>query len=276
MSPSLKAIKTKFRNSFRMDAKKPIRTDKNASFMSAGLDLNESSDVKSFTSSSSGSSKDLQRKKVFDSICSRLESMPNDGRVNGTEITNLIGKIRQQQEMRKSIENALRICRTTSEFHNSRELIEAEQLMLMSNLKECSALEKLVLLWQSDNDQTIDQTVSEQEKRLGEGVLTIKYLEFELNNDAIFDTHYNFFYVCVCTHNGQVAVTEAKERNGNRIAFKNLKIQFTNLMADFEIRVEIYALRLRKNAPIEKVRGIFSVHKIECVSIEFCFYVYFA
>lgn len=256
MSPSLKAIKSKFRNSFRMDSKKSVR-DKNDSFMTAGLDFNESSEVKSFTSASSGSSKDIQRKKVFDSICNRLESIPVDGRTHAIEMKNLIGKIRQQQQMRQSIENALKICRTTSEFHNSRELIEAEQLMLMSNLKECSALEKLVTLWQSDNDEMIE-AISEHENGWGEGVFTIKYLEFELNIDAIFDTHYNFFYVCVCSHNGHVEFTEAKERNGNRIAFKNLQIQFVNLMADFEIRVEIYALRLRKNAPIEKVNTSFT------------------
>lgn len=252
MSPSLKAIKTKFRNSFRMDVKKSMR-DKNESFMTAGPDLNESSEVKSFTSSSSGSSNaDLKRRKVFESICNRLESMPTDELSNGAEMKILIGKIRQQQEMRKSIEQALKICRSNSQFHNSRELVEAEELMLMSNLKECSALEKLVTLWQSD-DKIIDNTANETENDFGNGSLSIKYLEFELNIDAIFDTHYNFFYVCVCSHNGQVEFTDAKERKGNRIAFNNLKIQFTNLMADFEIRVEIYALRLRKNAPIENV-----------------------
>lgn len=253
MSPSLKAIKTKFRNSFRMDVKKPIR-DKNESFMTAGPDLNESSEAKSFTSSSSGSSMDLQRKRVFESICNRLESMPNDELSNGAEMNILIGKIRQQQEMRKSIENALKVCRTNSQFHNSRELVEAEQLMLMSNLKECSALEKLVTLWQSD-DKLIERKKhrNESENDLGNGILTIKYLEFELNIDAIFDTHYNFFYVCVCSHNGHTEFSDAKERKGNRIAFNNLKIQFTELMANFEVRIEIYALRLRKNAPIENV-----------------------
>lgn len=235
-----------------MDAKKSASRDKNESFLTARPDLNESSEIKSFTSSSSssGSNSDLQRKKVFESICSRLDSIPNNEFSNGAEMKILCEKIRQQQEMRKSIQNALNVCRTNAEFHNSRELVEAEQLLLMSNLKECSALEKLVKLWHTD-DKMAD-TINEHE--LGEGVLSIKYLEFELNIDAIFDTHYNFFYVCVCTHNGQVKFTDAKERNGNRIVFNNLKIQFANLQADFEIRIEIYALRLRKNAPIEKVR----------------------
>lgn len=159
----------------------------------------------------------------------------------------LIERIRQQQEMRKSILNALEVCRTNSEFHNSRELVEAEQLMLMSSLKECSALEKLIEMWQSDGEAI------EMVQDLGEGVLTIKYMEFELKVDTIFDTHFNYFYVCVCSYRDQVEFTDAKERTENRIVFNNLKIQFHDLKADFEIRVEIYALRLRKNAPTEKV-----------------------
>lgn len=251
MSPSLKAIKTKFRNSFRMDSKKPIKND--SSFLTDGVGSDETSDVKSFTSSSSGgSSADLQRKNLFESICSRLETMPSDSLANATQMKGLIARIRQQQEMRKSIQNALEVCRTNSEFHNSRELVEAEQLMLMSSLKECSALEKLISLWQCDGETV--KTINE----MGEGVLTIKYLEFELKVDSIFDTHFNYFYICVCSHRDQVEFTDAKERTDNRIVFNNLKMQFHGLTADFEIRVEIYALRLRKNAPSEKVNDTYS------------------
>lgn len=248
MSPTLKSLKTKFRNSFRIDSR---RRDKNESFVTTdgnGLGLDETGEAKSFTSISSGSSADLQRKKLFESICSRLETMPNDSLPQAPEMKHMIERIRQQQEMRKSIQSALEVCRTNGQFHNSRELVEAEQLMLMSSLKECSALEKLIALWQNDSE-TSDTLVDE----LGEGVLTIKYLEFELKVDTIFDTHFNYFYVCVCSYRDQVEFTESKERSDNRIVFNNLKMQFTNLTADFEIRVEIYALRLRKNPPPEKV-----------------------
>lgn len=248
MSPSLRAIKSKFRNSFRMDGKKS--TAKNDSFATDAMGSDETSDVKSCASTSSGSSADIQRKKLFESICSRFETMPNESLAHGAQMKGLIERIRQQQEMRKSILNALEVCRTNSEFHNSRELVEAEQLMLMSSLKECSALEKLIELWQNDS-KTVEKMDS-----LGEGVLTIKYLEFELKVDSIFDTHFNYFYVCVCSYRDQVEFTDAKERTDNRIVFNNLKMQFHDLTADFEIRVEIYALRLRKNAPTEKVDHI--------------------
>lgn len=255
MSPSLKSIKSRFRNSFRMDSKKSIKND---SFATDAFASDETTELKSCTSSSSGSSADVQRKKLFESICSRFESMPSESLANGLQMKGLIERIRQQQEMRKSIQSALAVCRTNGEFHNSRELVEAEQLMLMSSLKECLALEKLITLWQSDH-----VTVTKANE-LGEGVLTIKYLEFELKVDSIFDTHFNYFYVCVCSYCDQVEFTDSKERTNNRIVFNNLKMQFHDLAADFEIRVEIYALRLRKNPPTEKVtKKTFSI----CFSI---------
>lgn len=245
MSPSLKALKSKFRNSFRTDFKKPIRSA-NESFASAAIASDETSEVRSCISTFSGSCADAERKKLFESICSRLESLPDGSVANASQLKYLIDRIRQQQEMRKSIRSALEVCRTNGEFHNSRELVEAEQLMLMSCLKECSALEKLICLWQSNGAMECDSD-------LGEGNLTIKYLEFELKFDSIFDTHFNYFYVCVCSYRDQVEFSESKERKDNRIVFNNLKMQFSGLSADFEIRVEIYALRLRKNPPTEKV-----------------------
>lgn len=228
----------------------------NDSFATDRTGSDEMSEAKSCASSSlSGSSADLQRKTLFESICSRFETMPNESLANVAQMKGLIERIRQQQEMRKSILNALEVCRTNSQFHNSRELVEAEQLMLMLNLKECSALEKLIEMWQNDG------ATVEKVNELGEGVLKIKYMEFELNADKIFDTHFNYFYVCVCSYIDQVEFSDSKERIDNRIVFNNLKIQFHDLKADFEIRVEIYALRLRKNASTEKVLQNFKFKK---------------
>lgn len=252
MSPSLKSIKTKFRNSFRMERKRILQ--KSDSFATDRTGSDEMSEVKSCaSSSSSGSSADLQRKKLFESICGRFETMPNESLANAARMRGLIERIRQQQEMRQSILNALEVCRTNTQFHNSRELVEAEQLMLMSSLKECSALEKLIELWQN-GVETVERV-----NELGEGVLTIKYMEFELKADKIFDTHFNYFYVCVCSYIDQVEFSDSKERTDNRIVFNNLKMRFHDLTADFEIRVEIYALRLRKNASTEKVLQNFKV-----------------
>lgn len=250
MSPNLKFLTSKLRSSFRMDSKKS--TLNKSDRLTNCYPINEYSskasadDTSSQASSTSSgySAIDSKRKKLFESISHRIEIMPNSMK-NHERFNRMIENIRVQQNMRQSIEQALQMCRSTDEFHNSRELVEAEQLMLMSCLKECSALEELIMLWQNNG---IDDADIRAEHELGIGTLTIKYLEFELTVDSIYDTHFNYFYLCVCTYRDQVEVTMAKERQpNNRITFSNLKMQFYNLTPDFKIRIEVYALRLRKN-----------------------------
>lgn len=250
MSPNLKLLKSKLRSSFRMDSKKSTLNKSDRlndcypinEFNSKGSGDETSSQVS--TASSGYSAIDLKRKKLFESIYNQIEMMPNSMK-NHERFNQMIENIRIQQNMRRSVEQALQMCRSTDEFHNSRELVEAEQLMLMSCLKECSALEELIMLWQNTGT---DYENIRAEHELGIGTLTIKYLEFELKVDSIYDTHFNYFYLCVCTYRDQVEVTMAKERQpNNRIMFSNLKMQFYNLTPDFAIRIEVYALRLRKN-----------------------------
>lgn len=253
MSPNLKFLKSKLRSSFRMDSKKPTLSKPNRPNDCYPIDEynsrasgagDDTSSQASSTTSSGYSAIDSKRKKLFESICNQIEMMPISMK-NHERFNQMIANIRLQQNMRQSIEQALQMCRSTDEFHNSRELVEAEQLMLMSCLKECSALEELIMVWQNNG---IDDDHIRAEHELGIGTLTIKYLEFELKIDSIYDTHFNYFYLCVCTYRDHVEVTMAKERQpNNRIMFSNLKMQFYNLTPDFEIRIEVYALRLRKN-----------------------------
>lgn len=250
LSPNFKFLKNRFRNSLRMDKKKSPM-DQSTKFEdcigNVSLEATDLCEAKSYSSSSNGHpAGDVQRNKLFESIASQIESMPSE-MTKGTQLRHLIDKIRQHQEMRKPLQNALEVCRSTNEFHNSRELVEAEELMLISRLKEYSTLEELIALWQNG------RATAEEMQEMGNGTLTIKYLEFELKVDSIYDAHFNYFYLCVCSYRDQVEATVAKERSNNRIIFNNLKMPFFNLTADFEIRVEIYALRLRKNARKEKV-----------------------
>lgn len=244
MSPNLKFLRNKLRSSLRIDSKKMNKSDKYDDCYPIDECRSKGSDTTSTCTTVSSSSTDSRRRQLFESICNQIEMMPKT--VTNAKFLQLIETIRQQQRMRQPIQNALDMCRSTNEFHNSRELIEAEQLMLMSCLKECSALEELIMQWQCNDN--------ELQTEFGIGTLTIKYLEFELKVDSIFDAHFNYFYLCVCTHRDQVEVTLAKERqSNNRIIFSNLKMQFHDLTADFKIRVEIYALRLRKNVRKDKV-----------------------
>lgn len=263
MSPNLKFLKSKLRSSFRMDSKKS--TPNKSKRLNDCYPINEYSSKASVDDTSSQASTvssgynaiDSKCKKLFESICNQIEMNPNSMKIH-KRFNQMIENIRLQQNMRQSIKHALQMCRSTDEFYNSRELVEAEQLMLMSCLKECSALEELIMMWQT-NDHANDENIR-VEHELGIGTLMIKYLEFELKIDSIYDTHFNYFYLCVCIYRDQVEVTMAKERQpNNRIAFSNLKMQFYNLTPDFEIRIEIYALRLRKNVQKDTV-SILSFH----------------
>lgn len=248
MSPKLKLLKSKIRKSFRLDGDKSAhdKTIYEDCYEDDGIDVH-SINSKSSHSSGSKSITDVKRQQMFESICRQIKNVPKD-RINMVEIEHLIDVIRKQQCARNQVQSALDVCRSTDEFHNSRELIEAEQLMLMTCLKECSALEQLIALWQNGCEHSDAKAIS-----LGTGTFTIKYLEFRLTNDSIFDAHFNYFYLCVCTYQDQVVFTMAKERASNSIIFNDIRLQFTNLMADFRIRVEVFALRLRKLARKDKV-----------------------
>lgn len=248
MSPKLKYLKSKLRKSLRLDADKSSR-DKTIfedCYEANGID-GQSINSKSSYSSVGQSVADAKRLEVFESICRQIKSMPKD-RIDVTQIERLIDVIRQQQTVRVQVQTALDVCRSTDEFHNSRELIEAEQLMLMTCLKECAALEQLITLWQNECKPSREDSCA-----FGSGTLTIKHLEFRLTNDSIFDTHFTYYYLCVCTYRDQVAFTMAKERTNNSIVFNNIRLQFANLTADFQIRVEVFSLRLRKLARTDKV-----------------------
>lgn len=246
----MKYLRSKLRKSFRMDGDKSAR-DK--TIFEDCYEENDS-DAHSTNSKTSYSSvglsiADTKRQQFFESICRQIKNVPRD-RFNVIAMERLIDVVRQQQIVRSQVQSALDVCRSTDEFQNSRELIEAEQLMLMTCLKEYSALEQLIALWHGDCSQSRnDNNLSV----FGTGTFTIKYLEFRLTNDSIFNTHFNYFYLCVCTYRDQVAFTMAKERTSNSIVFDDIRLQFNNLTADFQIRVEVFALRLRKLARKDKV-----------------------
>lgn len=152
----------------------------------------------------------------------------------------VINKISRQQEVRHQLRNALQICRMTKEFQHSAELVESERLMLISHLKEWAGKLELVRISSlKDENSDLDDQVT--------GVVAIKELEFYLNKEVIYDTHFNHFYMCVCSYRDQIECTSAKERNGNRVVFNDSLQKFIDIEQDFEIRVDVYVLRLRKN-----------------------------
>lgn len=181
--------------------------------------------------------------KLYNSIHSQIASIPMTSRLSPSEIqlVKLEEKINHQHNIRQELRCALQICRSTKEFQNSAELVESERLMVLSNLKECVAKEELIRL--------CSQNAMELMRDTSRGTINIAYLEFSLKDDALYDTHFNYFYFCVCSYHDQIECTSVIERKGNRVIFSNFNIQFIDVMSDFEIRIEVFVLRLRKNLP---------------------------
>lgn len=182
--------------------------------------------------------------KLYKTIHSKLVNLPASGGVltaKEKKLLQLDDRISHHQSIRHELHDALERCRSTKEFQNSPELIESERLILVSNLKELAAKEELTRLWQIDDDDIAVTTAT------GRNVLSIVYAEFPLKDDAIYDTHFNYFYVCVLSHRDNIEFSSVQERNGNRVIFNDLQVQFTDLSPAFEVRVEVFVLRLRKN-----------------------------
>lgn len=181
--------------------------------------------------------------KSYKTIHAKLLELPKSGGRTSMEkkLLRLDDRISHHQNIRHELSDALEMCRSTKEFQNSPELIESERLILVSNLKELAAKEELTRLWHIDSDDIVTTTAN------GRSALSIVYAEFPLKDDAIYDTHFNYFYVCVLSHRDTIECSSVKERNGNRVIFNDLQVQFTDLASSFEVRVEIFILRLRKN-----------------------------
>nr|XP_029732525.1 anillin [Aedes albopictus] len=157
-------------------------------------------------------------------------------------LAELVNQIKTQCDLRKQLKQALAVCRNTREFECSSELIEAERLMLLSTLKETAARNELSKI----DYNGINGKVSLDSKKIG--LVALNHFEFPLKETAMNDMLFNYFYLIVCSYKNQVKATLAKERYEDRVYFRNCEIKFHDLEADYRIRVEVYVLRLRKNA----------------------------
>lgn len=146
-----------------------------------------------------------------------------------------------QQEIRSQLKKAIDFCRNMQEFRCSTELVEAERLMLLSHKKELAAKNELIRI-----DYVGNGMQTNPEKCCGR--ISVTDIAIELKREAMYDTYFNYFYVCVCTYRDQVRATFACERGAvDSIHFTNLEnMSFTKLVPDFKIQVEVYVLRLNK------------------------------
>ncbi|XP_049293948.1 uncharacterized protein LOC125769319 isoform X3 [Anopheles funestus] len=161
--------------------------------------------------------------------------------LSSQHMNELMQQIIRQGDARKQLKQALAICRSTREFECSPELIEAERLLLVATQKETAVRNELNKIDYLTNGMTLAEG-----KRVG--TVTLSNFEFPLKETAVRDAMFNYFYVVVCTYKHEVKATIAKERyTDGRVYFRNCAIQFKNLDANYEIKVEVFVLQLRKN-----------------------------
>ncbi|XP_055608721.1 uncharacterized protein LOC129756000 isoform X2 [Uranotaenia lowii] len=185
--------------------------------------------------------KKYEKDTVSDEIYQTLSATESQVELNNRYLAELIAQIKNQCDARRQLKQALSTCRSTREFECSSELIEAERLMLLTMLKETAARNELTKV-----DYHSEVKFVNEGKKVG--LVALNHFEFPLKDTAINDMMFNYFYVVVCSYKNQVKATLAKERYENRVMFRNCEIKFHDLDADYEIRVEIFVLRIRKNA----------------------------
>ncbi|XP_052873714.1 uncharacterized protein LOC128279034 [Anopheles cruzii] len=249
----MRNLKQKLRSSFRK-SKSFIKTERQriANYIREERNGSSKNSASSSSSASSSPSRQQQRRpeEETDETYHSLADSARTGSVVAAgsmmELSNqflgeLITQIKQQSDARKQLKQALAICRTTHEFECSTELIEAERLLLLATLKETAARNELSKIDYATNGMTVADR-----KRVGK--VALNHFEFPLKDTAIGDTLFNYFYIVVCTYKHEVRATPAQERRTDgRVYFRDCEIVFRDLDADYEVRVEVFVLRLRKN-----------------------------
>uniref|UniRef100_A0A2M4CG11 Putative actin-binding protein anillin n=1 Tax=Anopheles darlingi TaxID=43151 RepID=A0A2M4CG11_ANODA len=251
----MRNLKEKLRASFRK-SKSFIKTERQR--ITALIREERTGDSKYSSSSSCSSSSTSPRRQqqerheadTHDTTYRSLAPDDSQARIAAgsvTELSNrymakLMAQVQQQRDAQKQLKQALAICRTTREFECSTELIEAERLLLLATLKETAARNVLNNIDYATNGLTLADR-----KRVGR--VALNHFEFPLKQTALADTLFNYFYIVVCTYKNEVKATSARERRTDgRVCFRDCEIEFQDLDADYEIRAEVFVLRLRKNA----------------------------
>lgn len=234
-SPSYKDVKYKIRNSVKKGTK--YLKDEGRKFselLENSLTRNDKKHV-SFSSNKHRSPIDVNK---------YIQSHVRDNTLDLTDsnVQKLVKQIIHQVEIQDELRDAIVYCRSTAEFENSTELVEAECLGLISQLKETSALMELQHL--NTNDERASGAFDSKT-----GSVSINSIRFTLKDEIYANTQFNYFYLCAFIYRGEVqsTIVKEKERHGNNITFDHCKLKFEPLEPNFNILVEVYALCLPKN-----------------------------
>lgn len=174
----------------------------------------------------------------------------------------LTNQITAQREIRNQLKHAIKICRTTKEFECSSELIEAERLMLLSAKKEVCAKLELTRIDYEGNGLTTNPSKCT-------GNVTIKKIEFDLKSEEMLEQIFQLSYICICSYRDQVIATHAQERNGNKLQFDNIALKISDLNSSFEIKLEVFVLRLPRQLRKYSHESKYHLNKVSNQFIKF-------
>jgi Cell division protein anillin len=169
-----------------------------------------------------------------------------------------VAQINLQRSNKKQLLNARKICQSRPQFECSEELIEAERLLLLSDLNEAAAKRELIRI---DNIKR-EQRAPPPSANTNSGTITFNDFEFPLKDEAAFDAIYKYYYVCAFTYKNQVRMTRAKAPNEGRVYFRKNEIRFKDVEPQFEIKMEVYALRLRMPVRNYSHESKFNLNKV--------------
>ncbi|KAJ8941352.1 hypothetical protein NQ314_010415 [Rhamnusium bicolor] len=155
-------------------------------------------------------------------------------------LENLMRELSIQNEIMFQVSKALNFCRTTKEFESSKELIEAEKILLVTSCMK----EALINEIQNMEDETYER----KDDHRSCGQVNISNLKFPSKDCDKIDTHthrdFTERFVVILTCGTVVLASDVVVADEYGDVNINKNFRFTKLPTDFDISVCIYSMRV--------------------------------
>lgn len=164
------------------------------------------------------------------------------------QIRSLQDEISTQQNVMAQACQALNLCRATAEFSGSTEQVEGEKLLLISSQKRQAAINEIQRLKSEAAMKVVSNNLASR------GTLSLSNIGLPLKKEFLTMlpkgggdiVHY---FIVLIRSRGQVIPLQMLSTvdgiQDGALRFPNL-VQLSNLSADFDVAIEVYALQTRK------------------------------
>ncbi|KAI9557161.1 hypothetical protein GHT06_016968 [Daphnia sinensis] len=164
------------------------------------------------------------------------------------QIRSLQDEITTQQNVMAQACQALNLCRATAEFSGSTEQVEGEKLLLISSQKRQAAINEIQRLKSEAAMKVVSNNLASR------GTLSLSNIGLPLKKEFLTmlpkggGDIVHYFIVLIRSRGQVIPLQMLSTVDGIQdgvLRFPNL-VQLSNLSADFDIAVEVYALQTRK------------------------------